>query len=156
MMQKDIHRHYERSDAAIRSTFRRICFMDCFALLAMTLLLICSPAIAFVVEKPLADAAQEAHAQELFHQFRCVVCQSESVADSPADVAKDVRTTIRRQVAAGKSDAEISDALVASYGEFILMQPRFTPHNYLLWLTPVLLLLMGVLLLIRTFKAPKQ
>lgn len=112
-------------------------------LLLCLLLLFATRVNAFEVEKPLTDAAQETRAQVLFYQFRCVVCQSESVADSPADVAKDVRNAIREQVALGKTDAEITESLVASYGEFILMQPRFAPHNYLLWLAPFALLLIG-------------
>lgn len=106
-------------------------------------IIIAAPALAFTIDTPLPDAAQEARAQALFRQFRCVVCQSESVADSPADIAQDVRRTIRQQMAQGKSDAEITELLVASYGEFVLMQPRLAPHNYLLWGLPLILLLAG-------------
>lgn len=124
--------------------------------LTLFILLPLVSAYALVIDTPLANPAEEARAQELFHHFRCVVCQSESVADSPADVAKDVRAKVRQYVHEGKSDAQIEQAMVASYGEFILMQPRFTEQNMLLWLMPLMLLFLGGFYLLRIFKAPRQ
>lgn len=88
----------------------------------------------------LADPAKEAHARALFRQIRCVVCQSESIDESEADLARDLRRTVREQVAAGRSDAEIKRFLVARYGEFILLRPRFSGATLLLWLAPAVLL----------------
>lgn len=92
----------------------------------------------------LSDPTQEAHARALFQQVRCVVCQNESIDDSEADVAHDLRQAIRTQVVQGHSDAQIRGFLVARYGEFILLKPRFSPGNSLLWLTPFAVVLAGL------------
>jgi len=91
----------------------------------------------------LPDPAQEARARQLFQQFRCVVCQNESIDDSDADLAKDLRVIVRGQVAAGRSDAQIKAFMVDRYGEFILLKPPFDAGNALLWATPVLIVLLG-------------
>lgn len=108
-------------------------------------------AFALNVDTPLSDAVQEARAQNLFHQIRCVVCQSEAIADSPAEVARDMRRTVRELVTNGKSDAEIKDYLVQQYGDHILMQPPFKPSTALLWLAPVLVLCAAALIARRCF-----
>lgn len=91
----------------------------------------------------LSDPAKEARARTLFQQIRCVVCQSQSIDDSDAELAHDLRQAVRDQVAAGRSNAEIKRYLVARYGEFVLMRPSFSWGNAALWLTPVLALLAG-------------
>jgi cytochrome c-type biogenesis protein CcmH len=91
----------------------------------------------------LHDPGQEAHARRLFQQFRCVVCQNESIDDSEAPIAHDLRQIIRQQVAQGRSDSQIRAFLVERYGEFILLEPRFSVGNAVLWLTPVLIVLVG-------------
>ena len=107
------------------------------------LLLLTSPATALNVDDKLPEAAQEMRAQNLFHALRCVVCQSEAIADSPAEVAKDMRRSVRESIAAGKSDDDIKTSLVAHYGERVLMMPEKNPRNALLWFAPFLLLLAG-------------
>src|SRR3569833_1398253 len=82
------------------------------------------------------DPAQEARAEHLFTQLRCLVCQNESIDDSEADLARDLRQIVRQQVAAGRSDAQIRSFLVDRYGEFILLKPKFSIGNALLWLAP--------------------
>jgi cytochrome c-type biogenesis protein CcmH len=91
----------------------------------------------------LKDPAQEAQARHLFRQFRCLVCQNESIDDSDADLAHDLRQIIRQQVAQGRSDAQIKAFLVERYGEFILLEPSFSMGNAVLWLSPVLIVLAG-------------
>jgi cytochrome c-type biogenesis protein CcmH len=91
----------------------------------------------------LKDPAQEAHARILFQEIRCVVCQSESIDESDADLAHDLRQRVRQEVAAGASDAQVKADLVSRYGEFILLRPRFTFGNAALWLTPFLVVLVG-------------
>ena len=76
----------------------------------------------------------------LSEQFRCLVCQNETIADSHADLADDLRQQIREQMTAGRSDAQISTFLTDRYGEFILYRPRVTPKTYALWFGPFLLL----------------
>ena len=91
----------------------------------------------------LRDPAQEARARHLFQQFRCLVCQNESIDDSEADLAADLRQIVRQQVAAGRTDAQIRAFLVDRYGEFILLKPRFSPGNAVLWLAPAVIVLAG-------------
>ncbi len=84
----------------------------------------------------LRDPVQEAHAHALFRQVRCLVCQNESIDDSEAPLAGDLRRTVRQQIVAGWSDADIRAYLVKRYGEFVLLKPAFSLANALLWLTP--------------------
>jgi cytochrome c-type biogenesis protein CcmH len=94
-------------------------------------------------EAQLADPQLEQRARDLSKEIRCVVCQSQSVADSDADIAKEVRVIIREQIAAGKSDREIQDYLVARYGDFVLFDPPFKASTYVLWLGPFAILLLA-------------
>ena len=91
----------------------------------------------------LADPAKEAQARGLFRQVRCLVCQNESIDDSEAPLAGDLRRIVREQVAAGKSDAEVKAYLTDRYGEFVLFKPRFSPGNAVLWLTPFAIVGLG-------------
>ena len=92
-------------------------------------------------DRPLPDAAQEARAQALFDGIRCVVCQHEAIADSPAGIAGDMRQLVREQVAAGRSDAQIEQDLVRRYGDFVLFQPPVRAGTWLLWFGPVALMI---------------
>jgi cytochrome c-type biogenesis protein CcmH len=103
----------------------------------------------------LADPAQEGRARHLFEGFRRVVCQNESIDDSEADLAHDLRQVIRRQVAEGRSDDEIRRFMVARYGEFILLKPRFSPGNAALWLAPLVVLAGGALLIFSRLRKPE-
>lgn len=94
-------------------------------------------------DAPLPDPAQEARAQALFEDIRCVVCQHESIADSPAGLAADVRAEVRGKIAAGATDAQIRAGLVERWGDFVLFTPPFDPRTLLLWLGPFALLLAG-------------
>ena len=105
--------------------------------------LLCMAGAAADPSERLKDPQQEAHARRLFQEFRCVVCQNESIDDSEADLAHDLRQIIRQQVAQGRSDSQIRAFLVARYGEFILLEPRFSMGNAALWLSPVLIVLAG-------------
>ncbi|WP_298744818.1 cytochrome c-type biogenesis protein [uncultured Brevundimonas sp.] len=91
-------------------------------------------------DRPLPDAAQEARAQALFDGVRCVVCQHEAIADSPAVIAADMRQLVREQVAAGRSDAEIKRDLVRRYGDFVLFRPPLRLATWLLWFGPAALM----------------
>jgi len=103
----------------------------------------------------LADPAQEARARALFREVRCLVCQNESIDDSEADLAEDLRKVVRTQVAAGRSDAEVKRYLTDRYGEFVLLKPPFSPGNAILWLTPFAIVLGGgAILILRARKPP--
>jgi cytochrome c-type biogenesis protein CcmH len=91
----------------------------------------------------LADPGQEARARALYQQIRCVVCQNESIDDSEAEVAALLRRSVREQIAAGRSDAEVRAYLVDRYGEFVLLKPSWSAANALLWAMPLMLLLAG-------------
>lgn len=108
-------------------------------------MLFASSSFALTVDDKLPDAAQEMRAQTLFRAIRCVVCQSEAIADSPAEVARDMRRNVREQIASGKSDEQIKETLVAHYGERVLMMPEKSARNAPLWVVPILLLLGGLL-----------
>ena len=125
--------------------------MSAKALFALALLL-AMPAFALVVEQPLANPAGEARAQALFYQIRCVVCEGQSIADSPAAVAADMRRMIRSRITAGDSDAAIKAYLVSRYGDFILMKPPLKTDTWLLWFGPALVLLTGGALALLAFR----
>jgi cytochrome c-type biogenesis protein CcmH len=95
----------------------------------------------------LPDPAQEAQARAIFRDVRCLVCQNESIDDSQAELASDLRKIVREQVGAGRSDAEIKRFLTDRYGEFVLLTPRFSVGNLVLWVGPFLVVLAGAGLL---------
>jgi cytochrome c-type biogenesis protein CcmH len=100
-------------------------------------------------DRPLPDAAQEARAKALFTDIRCVVCQHEAIADSPAGIASDMRRLVREEVAAGRTDAQIREDLVRRYGDFVLFKPPVRAGTWLLWFGPLAALLaVGVALLV--------
>lgn len=111
-------------------------------LLAALAAVMCIAAASDPAER-LPDPAQEARARDLFRTLRCVVCQNESIDDSNADLAVDLRRIVRGQVARGRSDEQIRQFLVQRYGEFILLKPAFSLGNALLWATPALIILGG-------------
>jgi len=98
------------------------------------------------------DPALEQRLHKLSQNLRCLVCQNETLADSQADLAEDLRDEIREQMKAGKSDQEIISFLTARYGQFILYKPQVTPTTYLLWFGPFVLLLAGLAVLFHYIK----
>jgi cytochrome c-type biogenesis protein CcmH len=95
----------------------------------------------------MSDPAKELRARDLSRELRCMVCQNQSIDDSEAPLARDLRLLVRERIAAGDSDAQVLDFLVARYGEFVLLKPRLNPHTWLLWLLPPLALAGGGLAL---------
>lgn len=89
----------------------------------------------------LPDAVQEARARALFKELRCVVCQSESLDDSEADLARDMRRLVRTQIAQGRTDDQVKAYLTGRYGDFVLLQPPVQPSTWSLWFGPFALLL---------------
>ncbi|GAB1596130.1 cytochrome c-type biogenesis protein [Lysobacter claricitrinus] len=117
-----------------------------FALILLAALLAIGSATAQVADRrPLQfhDAAEEARFRDLTHQLRCVMCQNQSIADSEALIAIDLRREILQLMREGRSDDEIRRFLVDRYGEFVLYKPEVEPSTWLLWFGPVLILLAG-------------
>ncbi len=124
-------------------------------LIFVSLVLLCTVtpfAIAKEAQPTGDDPAVEQRLTKLSQELRCLVCQNETLADSRADLAEDLRREIREQIKAGKSDKEIIEFLTARYGQFILYRPRVTPTTYLLWFGPFVLLLGGLFLLFTYIK----
>jgi cytochrome c-type biogenesis protein CcmH len=106
-----------------------------------------SAAYAVQPDEIMPDPALELRARDLSRELRCMVCQNQSIDDSEAPLARDLRLLVRERIAAGDSDAQVLDFLVARYGEFVLLKPRFKSHTLLLWLVPPLALMGGGLAL---------
>jgi len=98
------------------------------------------------------DPVANARAVKLSEKLRCLVCQNQSIADSNAELAVDLRTQIREQIAAGRSDDQIVEYMVTRYGDFVLYEPPFKPTTILLWVGPMLLLVGGFFILIRNLR----
>lgn len=120
--------------------------------LSIIVLFFASPAFALTVDKPLVSAEQEVQAKALFKEIRCVVCQSETIADSPSDIATDMRKLIRERVAAGDSSEAIKTYLTSRYGDVILMKPPLKQSTALLWFGPSMILLFAVWFALRFFR----
>ncbi|TCM57861.1 cytochrome c-type biogenesis protein CcmH [Rhizobium sp. PP-F2F-G48] len=101
------------------------------------------PALAVNPDEVLSDPALEARARALSGQLRCMVCQNQSIDDSNAELAKDLRLIVRERLARGDTDTAVIDYVVSRYGEFVLLKPRFEAKTLILWGTPVVLLLAG-------------
>ena len=98
------------------------------------------------------DRATNARAVALSEQLRCLVCQNQTIADSNATLAQDLRREVREMLVAGKSDEEIRTFMIERYGDFVLYRPRMTVGNFLLWAAPVLLLLLGTFVGLRVIR----
>ena len=101
-------------------------------------------ALAVQPGEELADAAQEARARALSREIRCLVCQNQSIDESEADLARDLRLILRERISAGDSDAQVKDFLVARYGDFVLLDPPVKPKTWLLWFGPAAILLIAL------------
>jgi cytochrome c-type biogenesis protein CcmH len=112
-------------------------------LLILGLFVSTSAAYAVNPDEMLADPKLEARARALSERLRCMVCQNESIDDSNADLARDLRLLVRKRIVAGDSDQQVLDYLVSRYGEFVLLKPRFSARNFLLWAMPVIVLVFG-------------
>ncbi|MDE2377681.1 cytochrome c-type biogenesis protein [Bradyrhizobium sp.] len=112
------------------------------AIVALTLLAM-PVAHAVQPDEIMADPAKEARARELSRELRCMVCQNQSIDDSEAPLARDLRLLVRERISAGDSNSQVIDFLVARYGEFVLLKPRFERQTLLLWLLAPLALLAG-------------
>lgn len=122
--------------------------------LFLCLLLLMAPALAVGPDEILPDAALEARAREISAGLRCLVCQNQSIDDSDADLARDLRLLVRERLVAGDSNAEVEQYVVDRYGEYVLLNPRLGAHTILLWAAAPLLLLAGLAILLVARRRP--
>jgi cytochrome c-type biogenesis protein CcmH len=111
--------------------------------LALLLLLLATPAAAVLPDEMLKDPALEARAREISKELRCVVCQNQSIDDSDAPLARDLRIVVREQLMLGKTDEQAMDYIVTRYGNFVLLKPPVEPATWALWLGPFAVLIIG-------------
>ncbi|HEX5421218.1 MAG TPA: cytochrome c-type biogenesis protein [Gammaproteobacteria bacterium] len=117
--------------------------LRCLALVLLAAVVVAGPAWAVDGQAPFDSPVLEQRYQKLIHEIRCLECLDESIADSNAELAAQFRRQIHIQVAAGKSEQEIIDFLVARYGDFVIYRPPFQPNTWLLWGAPFILLAIG-------------
>jgi cytochrome c-type biogenesis protein CcmH len=122
------------------------------ALLLCLLGFAATPLVWAVDPATMADPALQARYEVLIHELRCVQCEDNSLADSDASIAADLRHQIRDMLSAGKSDGEIKDYLVSRYSEFILFRPAYSWRNAWLWALPLLLLILGCVIAVRVIR----
>lgn len=122
-----------------------ICMMMTFSALAVG-----------VDERRLDDAAAEARAQSIMKQLRCLVCQNQSIVDSDADLAKDLRVIVRERILAGDNDDQVLEYMTDRYGDWVLLKPPFDGATVILWISPLLLLLAGFFIIYKNQSARRE
>ena len=125
-------------------------------LAALIFAIIATAAMAAVDSGKLSDPTLEARARSLQKELRCLVCQGQSLDESDAELARDLRRIIRERIAAGETDEAIKDFLVARYGDFVLLRPPMKPETYALWFGPLLVLVLGAGLVIVTIARARR
>jgi cytochrome c-type biogenesis protein CcmH len=125
-------------------------------LLAGLLAMAAGTALAIDAERAFDDPVLQERYEKINRELRCLVCQNQTIADSNATLASDLRHEVRRMIAEGKSDDEIREFMIERYGDFVLYRPRMTASNFLLWAAPALLLLVGGALLLRVVRRRAQ
>jgi cytochrome c-type biogenesis protein CcmH len=122
------------------------------AFLSLLVSLAMLPAKAVEPDEVLPDPALEARARHISEGLRCLVCQNQSIDDSGAPLAKDLRLLVRERLKAGDTDQQIEDFVVARYGEFVLLKPRFEPHTVLLWFATPAVLIVALLIVVLAYR----
>lgn len=121
-------------------------------LIILCILFFSSAVFAIDSTPPLEDPVLRARYETLTEQFRCLVCQNESIADSNADLAADLRREVRDLLLAGKTDQQIAEYMTARYGDFVLYKPPLQTNTFVLWLGPLLILLVALGVLLRILR----
>ncbi len=116
------------------------------------LLLMAAMPVAPMADTPLPDPAREAEALALMEELRCLVCQNQSIADSHADMAGDMRAVVRERIAAGESPATVKAYLISRYGDWVTFNPPVSERSALLWAAPALFLVIGAFIVLRLFR----
>lgn len=126
-----------------------------FLFLGLSCLVASTSTRAVEPDEILKDPALEGRARHISEELRCLVCQNQSIDDSNAPLARDLRVLVRERLKAGDSDGEVIDFVVTRYGEFVLLKPRFTPHTWLLWLATPAVFLAALLIIFRAYRRRK-
>ena len=124
------------------------------SIVGLLLALFAASALAVDSQEQLKDPNLEARAREISAGLRCLVCQNQSIDDSDASLAKDLRLLVRQQLKKGESNQQVVDYVVARYGEFVLLKPRLHLNTILLWFAPIVLVAGGILLASRVVRRP--
>ena len=122
----------------------------------LSLILFVTPALAIQPDEILKDTVLEERARVISKELRCLVCQNQSIDDSDAPLARDLRVLVRERLQAGESDEEVINFVVDRYGDFVLLRPPVKASTLVLWLSPVAALLVGIFLLLTWFRKQKQ
>lgn len=122
--------------------------MNRFVMILILIMSFVPQAYAVQPDEILDDPVLEERARDISAGLRCLVCQNQSIDDSDADLARDLRIVVRERLVDGDSDEEVLDYVVARYGEFVLLKPTFSGHNLVLWLAAPLVFLLGVVILL--------
>ena len=137
--------------------------LACRSTVASLLLLLAAPALAdsnlppaHYANTQIADPAKEADARRLMETLRCLVCQGQSIADSDAEMAGDMRALVRQRIVAGETPGEVRRWLIQRYGDYVTYDPPLSPMTAPLWLAPLILLVVGGLIAARTFKRRRR
>jgi cytochrome c-type biogenesis protein CcmH len=133
----------------VSNGFLRACLLAC-------LLALGGQALAIDTEAAFDDPVLQHRYEAINRELRCLVCQNQTIADSNATLAQDLRREVREMIAAGKTDDEIRDFMIERYGDFVLYRPRMTAQNFLLWAAPALLLLGGAFAVVRVVRKRTQ
>ncbi len=126
-----------------------------FRFVVVVLTMVGLPAEGFENDAPLADPVLEARAVALARALRCLVCQNQSIVESDAPLARDLRALVRERIAGGDDDGEVKAYVVARYGDFVLLRPPFKPKTWGLWLGPAFVVLIAILVLARFRRAAR-
>jgi cytochrome c-type biogenesis protein CcmH len=124
--------------------------------LLAVLLAFAGNALAIDAEDAFDDPVLQGRYEKINRELRCLVCQNQTIADSNATLAQDLRREVRDMIAAGQTDDQIRDFMIERYGDFVLYRPRMTAGNFLLWAAPVLLLVIGAFVLARIVRRRAQ
>ena len=136
--------------------FSRSMFVALLLILEMPALADSNLPPAHYANTQIADPVKEAEASELMETLRCLVCQGQSIADSDADMAGDMRALVRQRIAAGESPGEVRKWLIQRYGDYVTYDPPLSPATAPLWLAPLILLGLGALIATRSFKRKRR
>jgi len=126
------------------------------ASLVATLLMLGATAHAIDAQDAFDDPVLQERYENINRELRCLVCQNQTIADSNATLAQDLRREVRDMIAAGQTDAQIREFMIDRYGDFVLYRPRMTAGNFLLWAAPVLLLLIAAVVVVRIVRRRAQ